>query len=778
MNNQTIEEEAGLPPNWKAVDVPAINPGAPPSDNLNTRGSYYSAPISPTMQHDAVLVATKYSGRTPQNALMPIPSSGQPTVNATVRSGIVISAAAAPSTDVDAVIGGVHLLTGSYTATAGDYSKLLSFGAAGSGYLAADGTVGATGTTNAISPGTATPTTSNDVLLWITGNPSHPITAPAGYTLIYGQPSPDALQGPWSYKEISGVTTPSAVQRSGHTDQWGSIAQLFTYSGSLSASGTSTSVTSNILTVTAVNNYIVGQVVSFANFVFAAYLNLGPGNPTASFPILTVSSTQFTVDITSLAHSDYATTADSGTVNSMGVLQQSTISGGAAGTTATVTFANPVKKGNLIFFAATDIVNSGPITATITSVMDNLGNSYPVTNRELPSGPSAIPVGAMAATAYLFAPTSGITTLTYTVSYSGSNGDQFGATAYELISGSAGGGSATLTLPLNPPSAFWYIAVENTSSSNLTIFPNGKLLDGASSNLIVPPGQGVFIFTDGFNYFTERGLFSGLPASGVTPGSYTNTNLTVNAQGIITAASNGSGGGGGGGSLSAITWQQNLWTSANGVNTTTQDFGGVTSISAPGGGSGANAAGATNPPNIGFSTSGGSIGSASSNGIMAYGYNMQAAILMNLNRTTNNGGAVNRFWIGISDDASNPPTTMGGSDAPAGQFVAFRFSNGTGGPGDTHWKCITNNNDGSGASPTVVDSGVTPDTNFHLFSIVATDSVPNVKFYIDGVLVATITTTLPATGKVMRWLMVVNESDTTSNGGIEFSQAYMTSAQF
>jgi hypothetical protein len=93
-----------------------------------------------------------------------------------------------------------------------------------------------------------------------------------------------------------------------------------------------------------------------------------------------------------------------------------------------------------------------------------------------------------------------------------------------------------------------------------------------------------------------------------------------------------------------------------------------------------------------------------------------------------------RYWIGISDQTPGEIPTVFNSDTPAANFVGFRFASDV----DTTIKAVCQT--GSGAQ-TVVDTTIAPGTP-QTFEIVPTGS--GITFYINGTLVATIDTNVPA----------------------------------
>jgi len=92
-----------------------------------------------------------------------------------------------------------------------------------------------------------------------------------------------------------------------------------------------------------------------------------------------------------------------------------------------------------------------------------------------------------------------------------------------------------------------------------------------------------------------------------------------------------------------------------------------------------------------------------------------------------------RYWWGLLK--SSVINTVYASDSPTTALAAFRYSSGT----DSTIKAVCSN---AAGTQTIVDTGLAPDTtNSHLFDIAYTGS--SFRFYVDGVLKATISTNIP-----------------------------------
>jgi hypothetical protein len=126
---------------------------------------------------------------------------------------------------------------------------------------------------------------------------------------------------------------------------------------------------------------------------------------------------------------------------------------------------------------------------------------------------------------------------------SGAGGVSVKTADYTAVSGDSGtllvmnsASAHTITLPAAPPSATWFIAIQNIGAGVLTVARNGLNIDGAAANLTLAQATGVLIFTDNSNYFTERGLAAGSVTSvGLSlPAEFTVSGSPVTGAGTLT----------------------------------------------------------------------------------------------------------------------------------------------------------------------------------------------------------------------------------------------------
>ena len=106
-------------------------------------------------------------------------------------------------------------------------------------------------------------------------------------------------------------------------------------------------------------------------------------------------------------------------------------------------------------------------------------------------------------------------------------------------------------------------------------------------------------------------------------------------------------------------------------------------------------------------------------------------------------GSSRRFWMGISDQLQTAVETIFDSDTPAANFIGFRYDANV----DTHYQAVCQTD---ATHQTLVDTGITPSA-VHLLEF-QSNGLGKITFYIQGILVATISTNVPTTSTALATL--------------------------
>jgi hypothetical protein len=146
-------------------------------------------------------------------------------------------------------------------------------------------------------------------------------------------------------------------------------------------------------------------------------------------------------------------------------------------------------------------------------------------------------------------------------------------------------------------------------------------------------------------------------------------------------------------------------------------------------------------------------GFGASNGIYTYGALRRYSTRLIMNNTANV-----RYWIGLGKTSPQFGTAAYSTDTPNFPYAMFRYSSTT----DSTIKAVCGLSSGS---QTVVNTGVAVDTvNSQQFDIVRTGTA--FKFLINGTLVATISTTLPAASDLYGTGVIVDNKNTATAVGV------------